>query len=92
MIPPDASGGVRGYEAALEAINYVIAWLASKLICPLYPPPDPRRMDFLHFRTTQALDLKDVPDVEDFGTVQEILAEYSAIVRTRDEASTQSNL
>lgn len=74
------------YEAALEAINDVISGYSEQIdIARNATPPDTRRIDFLHFRTEQALDLKDALNVEDTQAVQEILNEYGVIVRARDE-------
>lgn len=80
------------YEAALEAINDVIAGYSEQIdIARNATPPDMRRIGFLHFRTEQALDLKDFLNVEDGQVVQEILGEYGAIVRVRDEAERHKN-
>lgn len=75
------------YEAALEAINDVIAGYSEQIdIARHATPSDTRRVAFFHFRTEQAMDLKDALNVEDTQTVREILTEYGAIVHTRDQA------
>lgn len=80
------------YEAALEAINDVIAGYSEQIdIARNATPPDMRRVDFLHFRAEQALDLKDALDVEDGRAVQEVLFEYGGIVRARDAFDTASS-
>ncbi|GAA5056546.1 MULTISPECIES: hypothetical protein [Alphaproteobacteria] len=75
------------YEAALEAINDVIAgyseqiWLEEKS-----PAPNAARIAWLEMRTDQATAVMHSLNVTDSANVQQVLLEYSAMVRARDAA------
>lgn len=74
-------------EAALEAINDVIAGYTEQISAEeARARPDERRITWLGKRIDQACDLADSLDVTDDANVQQVLREYSAIVRARDAA------
>ncbi|RYM09681.1 hypothetical protein EWH12_13640 [Sphingobium cupriresistens] len=73
------------YEAALEAINDVIAGYSEQVdIESQRAIPDQARIDWLELRTTQAREVAESFAVTDDATVAQVLMEYSAIVRERD--------
>ena len=73
------------YEAALEAINDVIAGYSEQIaIESQQANPDQARIDWLELRTTQAREVAESFAVTDDATVAQVLMEYSAIVRERD--------
>lgn len=74
-------------EAALEAINDVIAGYSGLIaIERARDRPDERRIDWLGKRIDQACAVADSLNVTDDENVSQALAEYSAIVRARNEA------
>ncbi|WP_206379299.1 hypothetical protein [Sphingobium yanoikuyae] len=73
------------YEAALEAINDVIAGYSEQINFESQRTiPDQARIDWLELRTTQARRVAQSFAVTDDATVAQALMEYSAIVRERD--------
>ena len=73
------------YEAALEAINDVIAGYSEQIATEgSKDAPDTKRIAWLEMRTTQARDVVESLDVNDDATVAQALMEYSAIVMARD--------
>lgn len=73
------------YEAALEAINDVIAGYSEQIAVEgSKNAPDTRRIAWLEMRTTQAREVAESLDVNDDATVAQALMEYSAIVVARD--------
>src|SRR3546814_10012717 len=75
------------YEAALEAINDVIAGYSAQIAIERNAsPPNIHRMEWLRMRVRQARDVAESLDVTDDASVQQVLSEYSAIVRARDAA------
>jgi len=73
------------YEAALEAINDVIAGYSEQIDIECQRAiPDQARIDWLELRTTQAREVAESFAVTDDATVAQVLMEYSAIVRERD--------
>jgi len=73
------------YEAALEAINDVIAGYSEQIAVEGSDnAPDTKRIAWLEMRTTQAWDVAESLDVNDDATVAQTLMEYSAIVVARD--------
>lgn len=73
------------YEAALEAINDVIAGYSEQLSIA-EQQLNLKRAEWLRMRVWQARDVADSLNVEDDVTVKQALQEYSAIVRARDAA------
>ncbi|WP_068094647.1 hypothetical protein [Novosphingobium rosa] len=73
------------YEAALEAINDVIAGYseATDSAGRALPPSD-RRLSFLRMRVSQARDVGDALDPADDASVGDVLREFSAMVRARE--------
>src|SRR3546814_10608238 len=79
------------YEAALEAINDVIAGYSAQIAIERNAsPPNIHRMEWLRMRVRQARDVAESLDVTDDASVQQVLSEYSAIVRARDAAEARS--
>jgi hypothetical protein len=79
------------YEAALEAINDVIAGYSEQIaIERAREVPDYARIAWLGMRTTQARDVAESFGVNDDATVAQVLMEYSAIVVARDRSDTRS--
>ncbi|RJF90241.1 hypothetical protein [Sphingomonas cavernae] len=75
------------YEAALEAVNDVIAGYSEQIFAEQNRQvPDQRRVALLRMRSSQARDVSDALDVTDDVSVRQVLTEYSAIVRARDAA------
>lgn len=73
------------YEAALEAINDVIAGYSEQIAEEgSQDAPDTKRIAWLEMRTTQAREVAESLDVNDDATVAQALMEYSAIVVARD--------
>jgi len=79
------------YEAALEAINDVIAGYSEEIdrARSALPPLD-QRIAWLKMRILQARDVGDALDLSDDASVAEVLREYSAIVRARDAAGSDA--
>lgn len=79
------------YEAALEAINDVIAGYSEEIDQARYAaPPLDQRVAWLKMRIVQARDVGDALDLNDDASVAEVLREYSAIVRARDAAGSNA--
>jgi len=75
------------YEAALEAINDVIAGYSEQIALEGgKDAPDLRRIAWLEMRTTQSRDAAELLDVDDDASVAQTLMEYGAIVVARDNA------
>jgi len=75
------------YEAALEAINDVIAGYSEQIAMEQQrPTPSASRIEWLEMRTDQATAIMDSLNVTDTDNVRQVLTEYSAIVRARDAA------
>ncbi|WP_323809480.1 hypothetical protein [Sphingobium baderi] len=73
------------YEAALEAINDVIAGYSEQIAVEVSDgAPDAKRIAWLEMRTTQAREVAESLDVTEDATVAQALMEYSAIVVARD--------
>lgn len=73
------------YEAALEAINDVIAGYSEQIAAEQSrPAPDAARVAWLEMRTDQAVTAKDALNVTDTDNVRQALEEFSSIVRSRD--------
>ena len=75
------------YEAALEAINDVIAGYSEQIALEQQSAaPNAARLAWLEMRTDQAAAVMDSLNVTDTENVRQVLSEYSAIVRARDAA------
>ncbi|QEH81995.1 hypothetical protein [Sphingobium lactosutens] len=75
------------YEAALEAINDVIAGYSEQIALEQASgAPNEGRIAWLEMRTDQATAIMHSLYVSDDENVRQTLIEYSAIVRARDEA------
>lgn len=75
------------FEAALEAINDVIAGYSEDIEhARNASPPLEQRIAWLKMRIMQARDVGDALATTDDASVAEVLREYSAIVRARDAA------
>lgn len=75
------------YEAALEAINDVIAGYSEQIALEQdSPTPNAARIAWLEMRTDQATEIMHSLNVADTANVRQVLTEYSAIVRARDAA------
>ena len=75
------------YEAALEAINDVIAGYSEQIEAEENAAhPSVQRLAWLTMRVSHARDEAHSLDVTDDASVRQVLAEYSAIVRARDAA------
>jgi len=75
------------YEAALEAINDVIAGYSEQIDAEENrAQPNAQRLAWLTMRVSHARDEAHSLDVTDDASVRQVLAEYSAIVRARDAA------
>lgn len=75
------------YEAALEAINDVIAGYSEQIDAEENrPQPNAQRLAWLSMRVSHARDEAHSLDVSDDASIGQVLAEYSAIVRARDAA------
>ena len=80
------------YEAALEAINDVIAGYSEQIDAEENSPqPNAQRLAWLSMRVSHARDEAHSLDVNDDASVSQVLAEYSAIVRARDAAEALAN-
>lgn len=73
------------YEAALEAINDVIAGYSEQIAYEKLHGTV-ARVEWLRMRVWQARDVAASLDVRDDVTVNQVLREFSAIVRARDAA------
>ena len=75
------------YEAALEAINDVIAGYSEQIALEQQSgAPNTGRIAWLEMRTDQATAIMESLNVTDTENVRQVLSEYSAIVRARDAA------
>jgi hypothetical protein len=75
------------YEAALEAINDVIAGYSEQIALEQdSATPNAARIAWLEMRTDQATEIMHSLNVEDTANVRQVLTEYSAMVRARDAA------
>lgn len=75
------------YEAALEAINDVIAGYSEQIALEEQSgAPNAARIAWLEMRTDQATAIMESLNVTDTENVRQVLSEYSAIVRARDAA------
>jgi len=75
------------YEAALEAINDMIAGYSEQIALEQdSPTPNAARIAWLEMRTDQATEIMHSLNVEDTANVRQVLTEYSAMVRARDAA------
>lgn len=75
------------YEAALEAINDVIAGYSEQIALEQQSgAPNAARIAWLEMRTDQATAIMESLNVTDTENVRQVLSEYSAIVRARDAA------
>jgi len=75
------------YEAALEAINDVIAGYSEQIALEQeQTSPSGARIEWLEMRTDQATAIMHSLNVTDTENVRQVLSEYSAIVRARDAA------
>lgn len=75
------------YEAALEAINDVIAGYSEQIALEEQSgTPNAARIAWLEMRTDQAAAIMESLNVTDTENVRQVLSEYSAIVRARDAA------
>lgn len=75
------------YEAALEAINDVIAGYSEQIDAEENcRQPDAQRLAMLALLTCHAAAVRHALDVTDTASVQQVLREFSAIVRARDAA------
>lgn len=73
------------YEAALEAINDVIAGYSEQIALEQQSAvPNAGRIAWLEMRTDQATANMESLNVTDTENVRKVLSEYSAIVRVRD--------
>lgn len=76
------------YEAALEAINDVIAGYSEQIAAEQdRPAPKASRIDWLEMRTDHATAIMASLDVTDTDNVRHALIEYSGIVRARDNSA-----
>jgi hypothetical protein len=74
------------YEAALEAINDVIAGYSEQIALEqAHPTPNTARIAWLEMRTDQAVSVHRSLNVCDDGNVQQVISEFSAVVRARDK-------
>jgi hypothetical protein len=75
------------YEAALDAINDVIAGYSEQIDAEeRRPQSDASRIAWLDMRVDQAREVMHSLNVTDTANVWQVLREYSAIVRARDTA------
>jgi hypothetical protein len=75
------------YEAALEAINDMIAGYSEQIAMEEQRiAPSASRIAWLEMRTDQATDVMDSLNVTDTENVRQVLIEYNAMVRARDAA------
>ena len=74
------------YEAALEAINDVIAGYSEQVALEqARPSPNTARIAWLEMRTDQAVSVHHSLNVCDDSNVQQTIFEFSAIARTRGQ-------
>jgi len=75
------------YEAALEAINDVIAGYSEQIAFEQErSAPSAARIEWLEMRIDQATAIMHKLNVTDDENVRQVLLEYSAIVRAHDAA------
>ncbi|HKX22811.1 MAG TPA: hypothetical protein VJM81_05995 [Rhizorhapis sp.] len=73
------------FEAALEAVNDVIAGYSEQIADEqASPAPNANRIAWLEMRTDLAAAVMDSLYVTDTANVQQVLVEYSAMVQARD--------
>lgn len=73
------------FEAALEAVNDVIAGYSEQIyIEENSRQPDAAHIAWLNMRIDQTVDVMQALRVTDTANVQQVLMEFSAIVRARD--------
>ena len=73
------------YEAALEAINDVIAGYSEQIANEHdRPRPDTSLLEWLEMRTDQAIAAREALNVTDTHVVYQALREFGGIVRNRD--------
>lgn len=78
------------YGAALDAINDVIAGYSEQIDAEERKPlPDASRIAWLDMRVDRAREVMHSLNVTDTANVQQVLGEYSAIVRARDAATVE---
>lgn len=76
------------FEAALEAVNDVIAGYSEQIADEqASPAPNAARIAWLEMHTDQAAAVMDSLNVTDIANVHHVLSEYSAIVRASDAAA-----
>lgn len=76
------------YEAAIEAINDVIAGYSEHIAAEQdRPAPKASRIDWLEMRTDHAIAIMASLDVADTDNVRHARIEYSGIVRARDNSA-----
>lgn len=76
------------YGAALDAINDLIAGYSEQIGAEeRKPQPDASRIAWLDMRVSQAREVMHSLNVTDTANVQQVLSEYSAIVRARGSAA-----
>jgi len=75
------------FEAALEAVNDVIAGYSEQIdIEENSRQPDAARIAWLNMRIDQAAEIRHALRVTDTANVQQVLMEFSATVRARNAA------
>lgn len=80
------------YGAALDAINDVIAGYSEQIdVEERRPRRDASRIAWLDMRVDQAREVMHSLNVTDTASVQQVLSEYSAIVRAREADSAAVN-
>lgn len=73
------------YEAALDAINDVIAGYSEQIALEQKrTAPSAARIAWLEMRTSQAIVVREALNVEDTENARQTLLEYSAIFRAHD--------
>lgn len=73
------------FEAALEAVNDVIAGYSEQIdIEENSRQPDVAHIAWLNMRIGQAVDVRHALRVTDTANVRQVLMEFSAIVQARD--------
>jgi len=74
------------FEAAREAVVDVMAGYSAEIDAEeSKPQPDAERLAFLEMQTRHCFDVLKSLRVTDDATVAQVLREYSAIVRARDD-------
>lgn len=75
------------YEAAIEAVNDVIAGYSERIMIEQESGvPNMARISWFEMLTDQATEIMHSLNVTDSASVQQVLSEYGAIVRARDAA------